>query len=605
MTPTLPCTVATPETNPRPILQWGFFLLLLLALVAVYLPAMQGQFLMSDMRVVADNSRLTSLAGLLSVWSPAPSNVYPAMDQYQPLTYTLFWLERQLFGHEPRAYQAVSIVLHALNAFLVWRLLARIGVRGAAVAAVIFALHAVHVESVAWIYEQKNPLSGVFFFLALLAYLRFDVERRRRWYAAALGCFAAALLSKSSTVVLPALIVLYAWFRREPLFGPSFIASLPFFGMAVLMAGLTIWYEGTVTGASGELYSAGALERLARAGWVVGFHAGKLALPLDLAFFYPSWSVDASSWTAYLPNLSIAAALGAAWLHRDGWGRPALLGIGWYLVLMFPVMGFFDIFYHQFSLAADHFQYLGSVGLIALGVHTATTALEKAGSAAEKAGPVRGALATAIVVALLGIGAWQRSHVFANNGELSRDSADKYPTSWLAFQKSGEHLLRRVVRGAGNADSQLSRAVQDLERAVTLRPSHPQSHDSLATAYSLVGDLDAAQRHAEIAVELEPGDWNLHRNLAISLAEQQQPEAALDRYRMMAAVAPHSPEARLVLAQALVETGRFDEAIAAIDIVTEQASALLPIKPQMAAVMRRAFDLKVAATALREKGDDR
>jgi Flp pilus assembly protein TadD len=159
------------------------------------------------------------------------------------------------------------------------------------------------------------------------------------------------------------------------------------------------------------------------------------------------------------------------------------------------------------------------------------------------------------------------------------------------------------VRGTDDPDLQLQRAVEDFERAVALRPSHPQSRDSLATAYSLIGDFDAAQRHAEIAVKLDPADWNLHRNLAISLADARQPEAALDRFRTMAAVAPHSPEVRLVLAQALVEARRFDEALAAFDVAIEQASALAPDKPQMAAVVRRAFDLKVAAKALRRRVD--
>ena len=198
----------------------------LLVLLGAYLPSMQGEFLASDFRTVVNNLQLTSLQGLFSIWLLPPAPEYPSMDQYQPLTYSLWWIERHVFGLDPRLYQVVSVGLHGFNSILVWHLLARLGVRGAPVAAAIFALHPVHVESVAWIYEQKNPLSGAFFFLTLHAYLNYERERRRSWYIAALALFAAALLAKASTVVLPALLLLYLWSRREPWKWKTLLASL-------------------------------------------------------------------------------------------------------------------------------------------------------------------------------------------------------------------------------------------------------------------------------------------------------------------------------------------------------------------------------------------
>jgi Flp pilus assembly protein TadD len=575
--------------------------------VLVYLPAMQGQFLMSDLRVIVENPRLTSLHGLASIWWPTAADPYPVLDQYQPLTYTLFWLEHQLFALEPRAYQAVSLALHIGNALLVFGLLSRIGARGAAVAAVVFGLHAVHVESVAWIYEQKNLLSGVFFFLALRAYLEFDARRRRSQYAAALALFAAALLSKASTVMLPGVLLLYAWFLRRPWSWKSLAPTLPFFALGALMAAVTVWHEGAVTGATGELYSAGVLERAVRAGWVIGFHAGTLLFPIRLAFFYPPWSIDPSDWVAVLPGLAIAGLLLVLWLRRDGWGRPSLLGVGWYLLLMFPVMGFFDIYYHRFSLAADHFQYLASVGLIGLLAHAGAVGLERIGATGAHRGRTRlhaaGRAVVALFIGVLWITTWQRTHVFANDGLLARDAAAKYPTSWIAFQKSAEYSLKQAIRKPQADTTALRRAAYDLEHALSLRPDHPQIHDSLGTAYLFLGRTHEARRHMEIAVASDPRSPIFHRNLAGLLEQMNETQRALIEYRALVAAAPDLPDAHLLLGRALLRTERFHEAVGVLDVAIQQATVLAPTNPRMTDVLRQAQQLRAQARARVEAED--
>jgi arylsulfatase A-like enzyme len=578
-----------------------YFVTALILLLAAYLPSMQGEFLMSDFRAVVNNLQLTSLHGLLGIWSLPPIPEFIPMDQYQPLTYTLWWTERHLWGLDPRLYQLVSVALHTLNFLLVWRLLARIGVRGALVAAAIFALHPVHVESVAWIYEQKNPLSGAFFFLALHAYLNYENERRRSWYLAALAFFAVALLSKASTVVLPAVILLHSWFRREPWNWKTLAATVPFFALGALMASVTIWYETSVAGAAGDPYAAGVLERVVRAGWVTGFHAGKVLVPTGLAFLYPGWSTDTSDWFAYVPDLSIVVVLAVLWLRRETWGRPALLGLGWYLVLLFPVMGFFDIYYHQFSLLADHFQYLASVGLIALVVHVGVVGLAKTGVVAIGAVAVRHR-GTALVTGLLVVGffwtlAWQRSHVFANEGLLFRDAAEKYPTSWLAFQKTAEFSLKRVAKGIEDSGPVLRQTIADLKHAAKIRPDHPQVQDSLGVAYFWSGRLDEARRHMEIAVSLDPADPDYHWNLALLYDALKENELAVTEYKSVVAAVPQSPEKRFRLAGALVRAKRFHEGIGTLDKAIEGAASLASDDPQMAEVLRRARQLRKQVSA--------
>lgn len=556
---------------------------------AAYLPAMQGAFLMSDQRMLVENPRLTDLAGLASLWSPFPIGAYPPLDQYQPLSYTALWLERQLWGLHAVAYQVVSVLLHGLNAWLVLRILRRVGARGAAVAAAVFALHPVQVESVVWIYEQKNVLSGAFFFAALLAWLRYREERRETAYALALVAFAAALLAKASTVVLPALILLYAWYRGDA-WRWSLARTAPFFALAAGMAGLTVWYETGVVGAGGEAWAAAPLERLLRAGWVLVLHAEKLLLPTRLAFFYPQVATDPSDPVAWLPDLGLLALFAALWSRRRGWGRPALLGLGYYVVAMAPVLGFFDIYYHQFSLIADHFQYLALLGPAALAVHAAATGLGRL--------PRPAAAARAAAVALVAacwLLSWGRSHVFASELSLARDAARRYPDSWLARAKSGEFLLAAVMQEPGGSEASLAQAIADLERALALRPDDPSVHNSLGVAYALQGRPEAARRHMQRSVAAVPANPEFRRNLAALLESSFDPEEALAEYRVLVELAPRRPAERLLLARALLRAGRPPAALREIDVAIGQLEPAAATNPGAAEQLRRAHDLRFDA----------
>lgn len=577
----------------RRLMSYALFLAAsLLVLLVVYGPSMQGEFLASDFRVLVHNIQMQGLAGLASIWVLPPSPNFPPMDQYQPLTYSLWWVERRVFGLDPRLYQALSVALHALNTLLVWRLLARVGVRGAALAAALFALHPIQVESVAWVYEQKNPLSGVTFFLSLHAYLNWKSEGRSAWYAAALGLFGLGLLTKASVVVLPALLLLYAWHQRESLRPRALAPLLPFFALGGAMALLTIWYETSVTGAHGDLFSAGLLERFGRAGWVTGFNVSKILIPANLAFLYPRWEFRTSNLAAYLPNLAIATGLGLLWWRRESWGRPALLGVGFFLVLLLPVMGFFDIYYHQFSLVADHFQYLPSLGLIALCVHGGVALFDRAMPAHESPRRAVGLAASVLLIALFGTLSWQRSHVFASEGLLFRDAADKYPGSWLAFQKTGEYVLKRFNDGEPVTSAELQRAIGDFKHAAAHRPLHPQLQDSLGLAYQFAGELELARRHFETAVELAPENSNYHWNLALLYERLELPKLAVVHYEFAHKARPKSVDNQFSYARALVRADRLNEAASVLERVIKRSGRKAAEAPRIAEVQRQAMQLE-------------
>lgn len=561
----------TPDARPTGgISRWQMVGGMLLLTFAAYLPALKGEFVISDDYVVSSNAHLTAPDGLRRIWFSTES------EQYQPLVYTSYWLERRIWGLTPAGYHLVNIVLHAANALLLWFLLGRIGVRGAAVAAVLFAIHPVNVESVAWIYERKNVLSGLFYFLTFAALFRFEEHRRWHWYAVALLLFAAALLSKASTVVLPAVLLLYWWWSRTGWRWRNVAASIPFFVLAGLMAGLTIWYEHQQTGATGTEYAAGFAERFARAGWIVAFYLGKFFVPYHLMFFYPRWSVDPSAVLSYLPHAVLAVILILLIVKRRTWGRPVLFGLGTYLIALFPVLGFFDIFYQRFSFVADHFQYLAVAGLIPLCVHGVFCGLDRLGRAGTD--PVTGKARlgarelAVLVVAICWFLTWQQAKVYANTQTLCEHTLKCDDDSWVAHQKLAEYLY---LRGRAKGDpEQLQDALHHFEQALVglreeqkLRPRQTLIREEgivlqgLGLTLNSLGRPEEAEDYLRQAVAAVPDVPRIRIALASVLEQLHRPDEALAEYEEAERRSPDDRLARISCGQALVRNGQIEEGL--------------------------------------------
>ncbi|MDI1318806.1 MAG: hypothetical protein PSW75_01255, partial [bacterium] len=338
---------------------WWCALVFLLILVA-YLPALSGGLLWDDNGHIT-RTDLRSWEGLFRIWSEIG-----ATQQYYPLLHSAFWLEHHLWGDATLGYHLLNVLLHATTACLFGRLLQRLAVPGAWLAALLFALHPVCVESVAWISEQKNTLSAVFYLAAALAYLRFDDgERTPRRYVLATGLFVLALLTKSVTATLPAALLVVGWWRRGRLDWRRDVRPLlPWFVLAGASGLFTAHFESALIGAQGADFNLGVLQRCLLAGRVVWFYLGKLAWPADLIFIYPRWTIDTAVWWQWLfPLAGLALLGGLAWWSRQSRGplAAALLFGG----TLFPVLGFVNVYPFVFSFVADHFQYLASLAVFA------------------------------------------------------------------------------------------------------------------------------------------------------------------------------------------------------------------------------------------------
>jgi tetratricopeptide (TPR) repeat protein len=566
---------APTRSKPASPLEWAGVIVLLV--LAAYVPAVTAGFAITDDRAIVANPRLTDSDGLWRIWFSSES------EQYQPLTYTTFWLERRLWGLRPAGYHWVNVALHAANAVLVWLILRRIGLRAAPVAALLFALHPVNVESVAWIYERKNVLSGLFYLLTFLALFRFDQTRSRRSYALAVALFVAALLSKASTVVLPAVLLLYWWWRRDAWHRKNLIAAAPFLLLAAAMCVLTVWAEPPlaqdVAEQSGEF-----LTRFARAGWIVAFYVWKALLPYKLVFFYPRWSIDPSAIASYLPHVVLAAALAAAVVWRRSWGRHLLFGLGSYLITLLPILGFFDIYYYQHSFVADHFQYLPLISLIAMCVHAAAVGMDRLRAMARRTTTAR-AGTPAFVVALLTVATcwlltWQRACVFHDTRTICQDTLRHNPDAWIAHALLGADLLRSKQ----TSREQLAEALHHFERADALHPDDPRVLQNQGLALRRLGRYSDSLRCLTRAAELEPTNPRHHLNLATLYHQTRDFERAIKEYRLtLQCGGDQSATVHFLFAKALIDSGRTDDACEHL----RRAVQLNPRDPRPAALLEQ------------------
>jgi len=519
----------------------SFLLLgLLLATLSAYYPAWHGGILWDDDSHITRNE-LRSAEGLQRIWFDLG-----ATQQYYPVVHSVFWFLHKLWGDDTLGYHLANVILHAMSAFLVAVILRRLAVPGAGLSAVIFALHPIQVESVAWISELKNTLSGALCLGAALAYLHFDKDRRKRHYALALTFFVLALLSKSVTATLPAALLVVFWWQRGRLNWRRHVLPLmPFFVLGAAAGWLTTWVERTLIGAQGAEFHFTLIERFLIAGRVIWFYLSKLLWPANLIFVYPRWQVNQSTWWQYLYPLGVAALLVGLWLWRKRSRAPLAAALIFWGTL-FPVLGFFNVFPFRFSFVADHFQYLAGIAIIAL---------FSAGLASVAKHwnfhPRQGAAVTLLLGGTLAFLAWGQSRQYANAETLYRTTISRNPSCWMAHVNLGKLEL----------DSAIEEAVAHFTEALRLKPDLTEARHNLGNAVQRLGRLEEAVSHYEEVLRLKPDFAEAHNNLGNALQKLGRPEEALRECHEALRINPDYPEPHYNLGVTLQAMGRLDEAV--------------------------------------------
>jgi Flp pilus assembly protein TadD len=497
---------------------------------------------------------LRSLAGLRDIWLKLG-----VTQQYYPLLHSAFWIEAQLWGDYVLGYHLVNVVLHVIAACLVVTLCQRLSIKGAWLAGAIFALHPVNVESVAWISEQKNTLSLVFYLLAALAYLRFDDARKPRDYAVASALFACALLTKTVTASLPAaLLVVFWWQRGRIQWKRDVLPLVPWFLVAAASGLFTAWVERHLIGAEGSEYNLDVLQRVLLAGRVIWFYLGKLLWPSNLIFTYPHWTEDARAAWQYTFDVGLIAIAGWFWTLRARTRAPlaALLFFGGSL---FPVLGFLDIYPFRYSYVADHFVYLASLGVIVPLSAAATLAYEKFGAAAWRRAAQ---LAAAAVLVTLAVLSNVQSRIYLDARTLYRATLDRNPDDWMAHQNLGLIYSRGALHRA--------EAIEQFEDVIRLKPEHNRAHYNLGLQLFISGRGPEAIEHFQKAIQYAPKNPLIVGNSLMFLGTIYTSMAgrlpdAIATLDSAVALRPNDGESRHALGLALQKAGRAAEAKVQLD----------------------------------------
>ena len=548
-----------------------FSLALIVATAVAYLPAWNGKPIWDDNAHITQ-PELRSWHGLVEVWTQVG-----ATQQYYPLVHSVFWIEQKLWGDSVLGYHLINIFLHGFAAIVLLQILLRLKVPGAWLAAGLFALHPVQVESVAWISEIKNTLSGLFFFCSILAYLNFDQNRSRVAYFGSLALFLFGLMCKTAIAPLPAIILAVLWWRRGRLrLRDDVVPSLPFFGLGIGAGLFTAWVERNFVGAHGTVFQLSILQRCLIAARDFWFYLFKLLWPVKLTFIYPRWQISGAIWWQYLFPLTLILLLALIWRLRKK-NRGPLAAVLVFLGLLFPALGFINVYPFIYSFVADHFQYLACVGPLTLFAAGMTMALDSIAPGKVLLRPT----ISFLLLLTLGALSWRQCRDYRDIETLWRTTIARNPDCWMAYSNLGSFLSAR-----GNVDE----AIRDFRKALELWPNQSKDHNNLGKALVQKGRIAEAMDHFQTALRVSPEDPDTESNIGAASLQQGDADEAISHLRRAVEKWPRHAQGHINLGNALLQNREIDAAIAEYE-------------KTLAVPFDHAESHYSIGTALRQKGD--
>ena len=528
----------------------GLFLLTVL----VFIQCTRFDFInLDDPQYVASNDRV--LKGLS--WENARwAFTTLRMANWHPLTWLSYMLDAELFGRSAGGYHAVNVVLHAINAALLYLVLVSMTAKPwhSAVAAALFAVHPLRMESVAWVAERKDVLCALFFIGAIGCHARYAAARSWRWYAAVVGCFVLGMLSKPMIVTLPfVLLLMDAWPLKRPERWIRLVGEkLPLFALSALSSVITYVAQrrGGATD-SQQVYSLSM--RLGNAVWAYGRYLKKTLWPDDLAIFYPYiGAVRGTRFPWGAVGISATVLVGVTLVGILMWKRQRAVLVGWlwFLGVAVPTIGLVQV---GGQSMADRYSYLPHIGLL----------IALVWGAGELVKP-RFALflACAAVAALAGTTLLQLRH---------------WRSSFTVYTHALKVTERNTMANVGlgmwfNRNGQGDQAMAHYIEALKIDPTHATAHSNLGGLLHERGDLRSAYRHLRAALDTNPKSVEAHNNLANVLAdrgnESNNPEhfhRALEHHARAIELDPDSAESHYNYGVTLARLGRWDEAIARLE----------------------------------------
>jgi Tfp pilus assembly protein PilF len=473
--------------------------------------------------------------------------------EYYPLEQTIQWMQWQLWGNNTFGYHFTNVCLHLLSAFLVWRLLSKFGLRLAWLGGLIFAVHPMMVESVAWISEFKNTLSLPPFLLAMCAWIDYEDLGRPRDYFLALALFLVAMLCKIGVAPFPVIILLYAWWKRGRIRWRDGLTCAPFFAISAVLALLStwsaIWYMQSLAKEMAVVENGGFISRLALSGQTLSVYFVKCFVPIDPMPIYPQWILDPSSPIQFLPWIVGAAVIYWLWRRRRSWGRHVLLALVFFILTLAPFLGFVSVSYLSFTWVMDHFLYLpiiGLIGIVVAGVEDVDARL------ATSIHPVSTGILT-VLMALLAFESHWYTSAFTGDETFWTYTVERNPEAWLAHNNLGKILL--VTAGKPE------QARKHFETVIRLKPELAEGYCNLGTALVQLGQIPEAVEAFNQSLKRDPYSPEANNNIGIILAQKGHIDEAISHFARALYKNLRYTEAHNNMGNALLLSGRIPDAI--------------------------------------------
>ena len=469
---------------------------LALLIAVCYFPATAAGFVWDD-RAFTEAESIREWSGLRTIWF-SPQDLYKEAH-YWPILYTTFWLEHKLWEFSAPMYHIVNLIIHFFTTALLWRLLLYLSIPGAYCIAAVFAIHPVHVEPVVWVIGRKDLLSTLFYLSATWTYLRFvnaSPPSRGSWrrYLLALALFIAGLLCKSIVVTLPVALLILHWWKRGRVTKTDLLRVMPFFLVAIGVAAGDFAFSRSVESVSLD-YS--IIDRIWIASYALWFYVGKLLWPTDLAVIYPHWEIWMHPWGYVLTAGAVVILL---WGLRRRIGRGPLAGVLFFVVTLAPVLGFVDYGYMQFSFVADRYQYLASVGVMAVLIGVAAHHVHRLPKTWRRG--IQGLMCAILV--LLGTLTWQQSQIYKDEITFYQHIIAFNPVARSAHYNLGLALL---------LEGRWEEGLASLRIGLEQNPDNAKAWSNAGAALIMLGDYDEAERYLHRALELDPDQIPARKNM--------------------------------------------------------------------------------------------
>ena len=575
------------------------------AIALAYARVRHAGFIWDDEQHLTQNPVIVGPLSFADIWTSARA-------VYYPLVLATFWILHKFVGLNPLPYHLLNVAWHALSALLLWRVLTQLRVRGAWLGAAIWALHPVIVQSVAWITEMKNTQSAVFYLLAISLFLQSrELKYQRVLYWLSVASFAAAITSKPSTVILPAVLALYLWWREGSFRWRNLRALVPFLFISLVASAWTVWEQKYHAHAIGAEWLQSPLQRILISADAIWFYLLKLIWPYPLIFIYPRWNVDPSRPLAYVPLVALAIVAIFLFVARNGLLRPVFFAFAYFVIALLPILDFFDVYFFRYSFVSDHFQYLASMGPLALAGAALWTACDRFEKVPRLAIP-------SVVLLVLGTLTFHQTAKYLDAVTLYRATLAANPRCWMAdynlaialknrayLNDAITHYRHAIATHADYADAhfnlarlllekgEINEALDHYQRAIEIRPSDADAHNNYGSALRELGQIDNAKHEYEIALTLRPDYIEARLNLATVILQKGQTAEAIAQFEEAKRIQPNDPTVHTSLGTALMKSGRVAEAVAEFSRALQLAPDDLAAMNSLAWLLATAPDAEI------------